>query len=475
MEFEPVIGLEVHAQLKTNTKIFCACSTAFGAPENSHTCPTCLALPGSLPVLNQKVVEYAMRVGVATDCHINQTNIFARKNYFYPDLPKGYQISQFDLPICEHGHLMLDVDGDLHRVGITRIHMEEDAGKLVHDATRPISRVDLNRAGTPLIEIVSDPELFSIAQASAYLHQLHAIVRYLGVCDGNMEEGSFRCDANISLRPKGQKEFGTRVEIKNLNSFRHVERALQYEMDRQAEHLREGNTLVQETRLWDPDKQKTFSMRGKEEAHDYRYFPDPDLLRIEISDEWLNAVRASLPELPVQKKERYITELGLPADDAAILTADADLALFFEEIILAFNEPKMTANWLLGPFLGILNAEGRTLATLSVSTTDIAKLLNLMATDVLNANTTKAVFEEMLISGKDAETIVAEKNLRQVSDVGKLDAIVEQVLQENPTEVAAFKGGKDKLMGFFVGQVMKLSQGKANPKMVNDLLRQKLL
>jgi len=474
MQFEPVIGLEVHAQLKTNTKIFCACSTAFGAPENSHTCPICLALPGTLPVLNRKVVEYAMRAGIATHCTINPVSVFDRKSYFYPDLPKGYQISQLDSPIAEHGYLDLDIDGETHRVGITRIHMEEDAGKLIHDTRLPVSRVDLNRGGMPLIEIVSEPEIFSVAQAIRYLRQLRAIVKYIGVCDGNMEEGSFRCDANISLRPVGQKEFGTRVEIKNLNSFRHVERALNYEIGRHTEALKEGQPLVQETRLWDPDKQKTFSMRGKEEAHDYRYSPDPNLASVEISEEWILSVKESLPELPIEKQNRYIKELGLSKEEATILTADVGLASFFEEICTTLNEPKLVANWLIGPFLGFMNAEGLEIENFSVSAQKMAQLLELVSKEVLNLKTAKVVFEEMVSSQKDAETIVAEKNLRQVSDSSALEEIIRCVLEENPNEVISFKDGKDKLMGFFVGQVMKLSQGKANPKMVNELLKQKL-
>ncbi|MBT8330722.1 MAG: Asp-tRNA(Asn)/Glu-tRNA(Gln) amidotransferase subunit GatB, partial [Deltaproteobacteria bacterium] len=340
MEFEPVIGLEVHAQLKTKTKIFCACSTAFGAPPNTHTCPVCLGMPGVLPVLNRKVVDYTLRMALATNCEISRESRFARKNYFYPDLPKGYQISQYELPLAEHGFIDIELNGDLQRIGITRIHMEEDAGKLGHDPDRPVSMVDFNRTGVPLIEIVSEPDIRSAEQASAYLRQLRSIVRYLGICDGNLEEGSFRCDANVSIRPNGTDKLGTRSELKNLNSFKHVEKALRYEISRQREVLTAGGRIVQETRLWDPDKNQTTSMRGKEEAHDYRYFPDPDLLPLVIDDDWIQRIKENLPELPAQKKKRFMDQHGLPAYDADLLTSDQELADYFDDCVRIFPQPK---------------------------------------------------------------------------------------------------------------------------------------
>jgi aspartyl-tRNA(Asn)/glutamyl-tRNA(Gln) amidotransferase subunit B len=378
MEFEPVIGLEVHAQLKTKTKIFCACSTAFGAPPNTHTCPVCLGMPGVLPVLNKKVVEYTMRMALATHCRLESESRFARKNYFYPDLPKGYQISQYELPIAQHGYVEVEVNGSTHRIGITRIHMEEDAGKLGHDPQRPISMVDFNRTGVPLIEIVSEPDIRTPEAAGAYLRQLRALVRYLDICDGNLEEGSFRCDANVSIRPQGDKTLGTRTEIKNLNSFKHVEKALQYEIERQKEVLLDGGKVVQETRLWDPHKNRTDSMRGKEEAHDYRYFPDPDLLPLVIDADWIKAVKVRLPELPADKKQRFIADYGLPSYDADILTSEKDLADYFEECLQDFDRPKQVSNWIMGSLLGLLNAQAKTIDQSPIAARDLAELLELV-------------------------------------------------------------------------------------------------
>ena len=354
MEFEPVIGLEVHAQLKTKTKIFCACSTSFGGPPNTHTCPVCLGMPGVLPVLNKKVVAYTLRMAMATNCEISKESRFARKNYFYPDLPKGYQISQYELPIAQHGFVDVEVNGSVNRIGITRIHMEEDAGKLGHDPNRPVSMVDFNRTGVPLIEIVSEPDIRSPKEAGAYLRHLRSIVRYLGICDGNLEEGSFRCDANVSIRPLGSQTFGTRTELKNLNSFKHVEKALQYEINRQKEVMIDGGQIVQQTRLWDPDKNKTAPMRGKEEAHDYRYFPDPDLLPLVIDDEWIKKIKNSLPELPAGKKKRFMDEYGLPSYDAELLISDRELADYFEACVRVFPQPKQVSNWVMGSLLGLL-------------------------------------------------------------------------------------------------------------------------
>jgi aspartyl-tRNA(Asn)/glutamyl-tRNA(Gln) amidotransferase subunit B len=474
MEFEPVIGLEIHAQLKTKTKIFCACSTAFGAPPNTHTCPVCLGMPGVLPVLNKKVVEYTMRMALATHCDIRPQSRFARKNYFYPDLPKGYQISQYELPAAQNGHVDVEVNGSTHRIGITRIHMEEDAGKLGHDPHRPISMVDFNRTGVPLIEIVSEPDIRAPETAGAYLRQLRAIVRYLGICDGNLEEGSFRCDANVSIRPRQTETFGTRTELKNLNSFKHVEKALQYEIDRQKEVLLDGGKVLQETRLWDPHKNRTHSMRGKEEAHDYRYFPDPDLLPLVIDADWIETVKSSLPELPADKKQRFIADYGLPSYDADILTSDRNLADYFEACLQDFNQPKAVSNWIMGSLLGLLNAAGKSIEQAPISASDLAELLKLVDDGTISGKIAKSVFDEMAKSDKSARQIVAEQRLVQISDSSAIDDIVSRILADSPAEVQAYKSGKTKLLGFFVGQVMKETRGQANPKMVNEILKKKL-
>jgi aspartyl-tRNA(Asn)/glutamyl-tRNA(Gln) amidotransferase subunit B len=474
MEFQPVIGLEVHAQLKTKTKIFCACSTSFGAPPNTHTCPVCLGMPGVLPVLNKKVVDYTLRMALATNCTITRESRFARKNYFYPDLPKGYQISQYELPIAEHGYIDIEVNGGLQRIGITRIHMEEDAGKLGHDPDRPVSMVDFNRTGIPLMEIVSEPDIRTAQEAGAYLRQLRSIVRYLGICDGNLEEGSFRCDANVSIRPRGQEKLGTRTELKNLNSFKHVEKALVYEISRQKEVLLDGGQIAQETRLWDPVKNKTTSMRGKEEAHDYRYFPDPDLLPLVIDSEWIQSIEKNLPELPDQRKKRFMEQFDLPSYDAGLLTSDRELADYFEACVDRFPQPKPVSNWLMGPLLGLLNARDQSIAELPVSPENLARLLALIDKGVISGKIAKTVFDDMALTGKPAEQIVEEKSLVQISDTAAIDDVVAEIISNNPKEVEAYKSGKTKLMGFFVGQVMKETRGKANPKLVNELLKKKL-
>jgi aspartyl-tRNA(Asn)/glutamyl-tRNA(Gln) amidotransferase subunit B len=431
-------------------------------------------MPGVLPVLNKKVVEYALRMALATGCKIESESRFARKNYFYPDLPKGYQISQYELPIARHGHVAVEVSGDHHRIGITRIHMEEDAGKLNHDTGRPVSMVDFNRTGVPLIEIVSEPDIRSAEAAGAYLRQLRSIVRYLEICDGNLEEGSFRCDANVSIRPKGSDAFGTRTEIKNLNSFKHVEKALQYEINRQKETLADGGEIVQETRLWDPDKNQTDSMRGKEEAHDYRYFPDPDLLPLVIDEDWIETVRRNLPELPAEKKKRFVAQYGLPLYDAEILASDRDLAEYFENSLQGFNQPKPVSNWIMGSLLGLLNAAGKSIDQSPISAPDLARLLKLIDDGTISGKIAKTVFDEMARSGKPPRQIVEEKGLVQITDTDAIDDVVAKVISGNPEEVAAYKNGKTKLLGFFVGQVMKETRGKANPKMVNEILRKKL-
>jgi aspartyl-tRNA(Asn)/glutamyl-tRNA(Gln) amidotransferase subunit B len=474
MDYEPVIGLEIHAQLKTKTKIFCACSAAFGAAPNTHTCPVCLGMPGVLPVLNKKVVEYTLRMALATGCRIEAVSRFARKNYFYPDLPKGYQISQYELPIARNGHVAVEVNGTTHQIRITRIHMEEDAGKLSHDPGRAVSRVDFNRTGVPLIEIVSEPDIRSPEAAGAFLRQLRAIVRYLGICDGNLEEGSFRCDANVSIRPPGTEAFGTRTEIKNLNSFKHVEKALQYEISRQQEILMDGGGVTQETRLWDPEKNRTRPMRSKEEAHDYRYFPDPDLLPLIIDADWIEKVRRDLPELPAEKKKRFVEAYALPSYDADILTSDRDLAAYFEDCLQEFHRPKLVSNWIMGSLLGLLNAEGKSIDRAPISAVDLAQLLKLVDDEIISGKIAKTVFEEMARTGKSARRIVEEKGLAQISDSGAIEDIVSRVLEANPSEVRAYRGGKTKLLGFFVGQVMKETRGQANPKVVNEILKRKL-
>lgn len=474
MPFESVIGLEVHAQLKTATKIFCGCSTAFGAPPNTHVCPVCLGMPGVLPVLNKKVVEYTILMALATNCQVQKESRFARKNYFYPDLPKGYQISQYELPISRNGYLDIEIDGSRRRIGIHRIHMEEDAGKLIHDTQRPVSYVDFNRTGVPLMEIVSEPDIRKPEEAGAYLRQLRSILRYLDISDGNMEEGSFRCDANVSIMPVGSDTFGTRTEIKNLNSFKHVEKALQYEIDRQRDIIEDGRTIVQETRLWDPVKEVTHSMRGKEEAHDYRYFPDPDLLPLIVDDDWIDRLKTRIPELPQERKQRFINDYQLSDESADILTSSRSLADYFEDCLKDFPDARQVSNWILVSLLGLLNTQNKTIEQSPISANDMAQLLKLIDDGTISGKIAKTVFEEMAVSGKNPQQIVKEKGLVQVSDASALEDIVIRVLQQHPDEVAAFKNGKTKLIGFFVGQIMKETRGKANPKIVNQILNQKL-
>jgi aspartyl-tRNA(Asn)/glutamyl-tRNA(Gln) amidotransferase subunit B len=472
MEFETVIGLEIHAQLKTRTKIFCGCSTAFGAPPNTNTCPICLGLPGSLPVLNKRVVEFAIKLGLATHSVINRFSQFARKNYFYPDLPKGYQTSQFDLPIVGKGSVEIEIDGNKKRIGITRIHMEEDAGKLTHDELEHISYVDLNRSGTPLLEIVSEPDLRSPEEAFAYLKKLHAILRYLDICDGNMQEGSFRCDANISLRPYGQEEFGTRTELKNMNSFRHVQSALEYEIRRQRDLLLEGENIIQETLLWNPDKNCSESMRGKEDAHDYRYFPCPDLVPIEISEAWIEEIRADLPELPGQRKARLIAQYGLSDQDAALLTTDRELADYYEESVAKGAQAKKAANWIMTELLREL--KGESITSCKVSPLQLAALLEMVETATISGKIAKTVFQAMMISGQDPLIIVQEQNLLQVSDEGELLALVRQIIAANPQQALDYRNGKTKILGFLVGQLMQRTKGKANPALANELFSREL-
>ncbi len=474
MEFEPVIGLEIHAQLKTESKIFCGCSTKFGGSPNTHTCPVCLGMPGVLPVLNRKVVEYTIRMALATHCTIAKDARFARKNYFYPDLPKGYQISQFELPLAVGGWVEIEGTGGPRRIRINRIHMEEDAGKLIHDEHQPLSYVDLNRTGVPLIEIVSEPDLATPEEAASYLRVLRDVMRYLNICDGNMEEGSMRCDANISLRPAGTSGLGTKVELKNMNSFKNVQKALEFEIRRQKAMLERAETIVQETRLWDAGRNVTLSMRGKEDSNDYRYFPDPDLVPIAVGEEWVSEVRSSLPELPEAKRERFVSEYGLPPYDAQVLTSSRSLADYFEAATKQFDRPKLLSNWIMSELMRELNRDDREIEDCPVSPKDLAELLRLLDSGVISGKIAKTVFDEMFASGRSAQSIVDEKGLVQVSDQAAIESAVDQVLSENPKEVSHFRAGKEKLIGFFVGQVMSKTKGKANPQIVNEILRKKL-
>ena len=474
MKYEVVIGLEVHAQMLTDTKIFCGCSTKFGSEPNTQTCPVCIGMPGVLPVLNKKALQFAIKTGLATDCRISSFSRFARKNYFYPDLPKGYQISQYELPVCEHGCIGIIVDGNVKKIGITRIHMEEDAGKNIHEGAGTYSFVDLNRAGVPLMEIVSEPDIRSPQEAVEYMKKLRAILRYLGVCDGNMEQGSLRCDANISVRLINQTEFGTRTELKNINSFRFVEKALEYEIKRQIKVIESGGRIVQETRLWDPIRGITESMRGKEEAHDYRYFPEPDLVPIVVEKEWIDEIKASLPELPDIKRDRFVTEYGLPETDADLLVSEKPLADWYEEAVKLGGQPKSVANWIMGDLMRLLNADNKIIEDCSLKPNQLVDMLRLMDNGTISGKIAKSVFEEMYTTGKDPEGIVKEKGLVQISDSGEIEKAVDDVISKYLKEAERYRAGEEKLMGFFVGQVMKVTKGKANPQMVNELLKQKL-
>jgi aspartyl-tRNA(Asn)/glutamyl-tRNA(Gln) amidotransferase subunit B len=475
MEWETVIGLEVHAQLATKSKIFSGAATAFGAEPNTQACAIDLGLPGVLPVLNEAAVRMAVKFGLAIGAHIAPRSVFARKNYFYPDLPKGYQISQYDLPVVGNGHLNILVDGEEKTIGITRAHLEEDAGKSLHEDFHGFSGIDLNRAGTPLLEIVSEPDLRSAKEAVAYLKKLHALVRYLEICDGNMQEGSFRCDANVSVRPKGQKEFGTRAEIKNLNSFRFVEKAIHYEIERQIELIEAGGKVVQETRLYDANKDETRSMRSKEEANDYRYFPDPDLLPLEIHADFIEAVKNSLPELPDEKRDRFKSQYGLNDYDATVLTATRELANYYEAVVSAAGcDAKLCANWVMGELAGALNKAGLEIEQSPVEAERLAGLVQRIADDTISGKIGKQVFEVLWESGKTADAIIEEQGLKQITDSGAIEAIIDKIIADNADQVAQYRAGKDKLFGFFVGQAMKATGGKANPGQLNDLLKSKL-
>ena len=474
MTYEVVIGVEVHAQLQTKSKLFCGCGTVFGLTANSQTCPLCLGLPGSLPMLNQAAVEMAVRAGLALNCTIASNNLFARKNYFYPDLPKGYQISQYEAPICEHGWIEISVREGARRVRIRRAHLEEDAGKSVHVAGTDGSRVDLNRAGTPLLEIVTEPDLRSSEEVVAYVKGLRDVLMYLEVCDGNMEEGSFRCEPNLSLRPLGQKEFGTKVELKNINSFKFVKDAIEYEIKRQTKVLSEGGKIIQETRLWNLERSETVVMRSKEEAHDYRYFPDPDLVPLMLEQEWIERCRKQMTELPSARMRRFVNECGLSEYDAGVLTASKAVADYFEACVKLFNQPKMVSNWVMGELTRELNHSGIDASVSPVSPERLVSLLQLVEKGTISLKVAREIFSDVYSSGKTPEQIVQEKGLIQLSDEGALDTIIDEVLAKNPTQVAQFKEGKQQVLGFLVGQVMKASGGKANPGKVNELLKKKL-
>jgi len=474
VSYEPVIGLEVHAQLLTQSKMFCACGTSFGLPANTQTCPICLGMPGTLPVVNRKAVEMAIRTGLALNCTIQSTNRFARKNYFYPDLPKGYQISQYEEPICEHGWVEVSVGSSPKRIKIRRAHLEEDAGKNVHDAGAGGSRVDLNRAGTPLLEIVTEPDMRSADEVVAYLKMLRDVLMYLGVCDGNMEEGSLRCEPNLSLRPVGQKALGTKVELKNINSFKFVKEALEYEIRRQTKVLNEGGKINQETRLWDVEKGVTATMRSKEEAHDYRYFPDPDLVPLSLSVEWIEELRQTVPELPAVRQKRFVSEYGLPEYDTGVLTVSKPLADYFESCVKLFNQPKAVSNWVMGELLRELNNSGTAVGDSPVSPERLVSLLKLVDNGTISLKVAREIFPELYASKMSPEQIVQEKGLTQVLDEGALGILIDEVIAKNPAQVAQYRSGKEQVFGFFVGQVMKGSGGKANPGKVNELLKKKL-
>ena len=474
-QWEAVIGLEIHVQLSTNSKLFSGASTNFGASPNTQACNIDLAMPGVLPVLNEEVLRMAVKLGIALNAEINSPTSFARKNYFYPDSPKGYQISQMDKPIVENGHLDIELeDGSTKRIGVTRAHLEEDAGKSLHEDFEGQSGIDLNRAGTPLIEIVSEPEISSPEEAVSYLKSIHSIIRYLNISDGNMAEGSMRCDANVSVRKVGETELGTRTETKNVNSFRFVEKAIHYEINRQINEIESGNIIVQETRLYDSQKNTTRPMRSKEFANDYRYFPEPDLLPVILDEEFINSVKETMPELPNEKKIRLMEVYKLSEYDSSLLAADKDLANFFEEVTKESNSPKLSANWIMGEFLAELNKENLSIVESKVSAKQLGVLIRRIEDSTISGKIAKEVFEKMWASSEDTDDIISEQGLQQVTDLSEIEKMVEEVINKNPDQLEKYLSGKDRLFGFFVGQVMKASQGKANPKQVNDILKSKL-
>lgn len=470
--FESVIGLEIHAQLLTKSKIFCRTSTHFGAGDNENICPVCTGLPGSLPVLNRLAVEYSVKTGLALNCEIRKRSVFARKQYFYPDLPKGYQISQYDLPICEHGYVDFVVDGSKKRVAVVRAHMEEDAGKSTHHGD--YSLINLNRAGIPLLEIVSGPDMRSAAEAAEYARTIRNILRYLDVCDGNLEEGSLRCDVNVSVRRKGDPKLGTKVEIKNINSFRFIEKAIDYEVQRQIDCVLSSEKILQETRLYDADKNRTFTMRTKEDAHDYRYFPDPDLLPVVIEQSWIDSLKLTLPELPLARAARFVADFQLPEYDAMILTQERDLADYFERTQAVCGNAKSASNWIMTELTRNLNERGKRIGDSPVAAQKLGQMIALIDNGTISGKIAKTVFSEMWATGGDPETIIKEKGLLQITDTTSIEKIIDDVLAANPSQLESYRAGKDKLFGFFVGQVMKLSKGQASPELVNELLKKKM-
>lgn len=476
--YEAVIGLEVHAQLLTKTKLFCGCSTTFGGTPNGQTCPVCLGMPGALPVLNQRAVDFAVKFGLAVGANPEGTSVFERKNYFYPDLPKGYQISQFEAAVVGPGFVDIDLeDGSTKRIRLNRAHLEEDAGQSAHDGwpqSRSKSYVNLNRSGVPLLEIVTEPDLRSADEAYAYLTALKSIVQYLNICDGNMEEGSLRCDANVSVRPIGQQELGTKTELKNLNSFNNVRRAIQHEIDRQITTLLQGGEIIQSTLLWDVDAQTTRVMRTKEDSHDYRYFPDPDLLPLTVKAEQVEQARGQMPELPREKYYRLLNDYGIPAQDARLLTSDRDMAAYFEAATAVCDQPKGVANWMMGDLLRDLNASNQSIAECPIAATQLGELVKLIEDGTISGKIGKKVIAEMFKTGKDAQVIIEAQGLKQITDVSAIEAVVDEILAKHPEQVEEFRGGKDKVLGFFVGQIMRQTKGQANPGVVNNLLRQKL-
>ena len=470
--YEAVIGLEIHVQLQTQSKMFCGNSAAFGGFDNEHICPVCTAMPGSLPVINERAVEFSAKTGLALGCRIRERSVFARKQYFYPDSPKGYQISQYDQPLCENGVVEYVHEGVRRRVGITRAHMEEDAGKSTHQGD--YSLINLNRAGVPLLEVVSEPDMRTPAEAAEYARTIRRIVRYLGVCDGNLEEGSLRCDCNVSVRKRGETKLGTKVEIKNINSFRFIEKAIEHEIQRQIDCLETNEKIVQETRLYDPDKNRTFTMRSKEEAHDYRYFPDPDLLPVELESSQIEAFRKSLPELPLARADRFVNAYRLPDYDAGVLTQERDIADYFEEAARACGNPKAASNWIMTELMRELNESKKEISQSPISAALLGRLISLIDVGTISGKIAKTVFSEMWSTGRDPEVIVKEKGLTQITDSGAIEKIIDSVLAANPNEVEQYRGGKEKVFGFFVGQVMKASKGQASPELVNGLLKKKL-
>lgn len=471
-DYETVIGLEIHAQFLVNSKLFCRCSARYGGSDNENTCPTCTGMPGALPVLNEKVVEFAVKTGLALNCKVNTKSVFSRKNYFYPDLPKGYQISQFDEPICGNGHIEFIINGEKRRIGITRAHIEEDAGKSTHHGE--FTLVNLNRSSVPLLEIVSEPDMRNPQEAAEYARSVRSVLRYLGVCDGNLEEGSMRCDCNVSVRKKGETKLGTRTELKNINSFRFIEKAIQYEIERQIDSIEAGQAIVQETRLYDSTKNKTFSMRSKEEAQDYRYFPEPDLLPLKIDEAYINKIKVGLPELPIQRAARFIAEYSIPEYDAQILTLEKEMADYYEEVVRICSNAKTASNWIMSELLRELNNSKKEISDCPVKPEHLGEMILMIDKNTISGKIAKTVFAEMFISGKSPKDIVASQGLTQITDAAAIEKIIDEVMAASPNQLSDYRSGKDKLFGFFVGQAMKASKGQASPEMLNELLKKKL-